>query len=212
MLRLRCRDGGRLHPHPFDRAKGSAGQQPSTERDDRQGHRPRHGQQQEQPSHGFVSIPQRGPDHDEQSCLGLAHRQQPNGIVHPAHPGGEERRQRTGRRGQLGGCEHRCGGHSRAGVDDRRGRVEDLGEGLVGIDEVASRLDHGGILAVDRGRDDLGPGPQVQVDPLHEVRAQPRVHERPEACQHGGHANREGQRQPGSDRQAHGFGFGFLNR
>ena len=82
--------------------------------------------------------------------------------------------------------------------------TEDLGEGLVGVDERTMRRPHERrVASLDCADEDLRPGSEVEIDGLREIRSRARVHERAECGEDDGHADGERDRHTDAERQLH---------
>ena len=191
---FRERDGRSFPPHPLHGAEGRPGHDPTAPRHQSQRDGTPHRERQGQAGQRFVPVTQRCPDHDVHAARTASprHRQDPGRVVHAVHVRGEEGGTSGG--AQITSGQHRGARHCRAGVEDRPARPQDLGEGLVGIDQMSRRADQPRGPVRDAVHDDLRPRPQFHVDAVHQVVAHADVQEQPQRGQDDRHSHGERER------------------
>ena len=197
-FRFGHRDGVGLATHPLDRTQGRARQRPSQGGRQRQGGRTADQQLHHQSRKCLVAIVERASHHHEGSVRARGTRQHTNGQGHARRPRFGERRAMNGL--QRAGCQERVGCERGGEGNDLAGSVDDLRERVIRFDDRAVRRQ--GLAPIGGRRYELGLGEQALIDRFREVSSQPGMDERPERDQHQGHAGREPEGEPPSQREA----------
>jgi hypothetical protein len=202
--RIAALDRGRTRAHALDGAQRGGGRPIPRQRGEQQRDRAAREQQRAEAVDGLVAVLERLADHDrEPPPLGLrGSRQQARGVVVVDRVLAVDEERLLDRAPPLGrGQQRPLVGLVRA-VDHPPGRVEDLREVLVLVDQgAAAGVGEPGARAGDERAHVSRARAQAALDAGVELRRQPQVQEQAGAAEHDRHHRREGERHPQADRQ-----------